>query len=239
MIAHALLTNSGTSAPHSMFVACGIRAGDEVIVPAYTFFATVTPLLHLGAVPVLADASADGNLDPEDVAARVTDRTVAVVVTHMWGTPAQAPRLREIANRHGLLLLEDASHAHGASIDDRKVGSFGHAAAFSLNGPKPLSAGEGGFLLTDDEQIYRRALIHGQYNKRCRDEIPNDDPLAAYAITGQGLKLRVHPLAAATTSEQLGHLDDYLDGRQACATYLSDLLSECPGITTPTMPLGF
>jgi perosamine synthetase len=238
-VAYALLTNSGTSALHSMFAACGIRAGDEVIVPAYTFFATVTPLLHLGAVPVLADASSDGNLDPDDVTARITHRTVALVVTHMWGAPAQAPRLREIADRHGLLLLEDASHAHGASIDARKVGTFGHAAAFSLNGPKPLSAGEGGFLLTDDGQIYRKALIHGQYNKRCRDEIPDDHPLAAYSTTGQGLKLRIHPLAAAIASQQLGHLDDYLDGRQACANYFSDLLAECSGITTPTMPTGF
>ena len=170
-VRHALLTSSGTAALYSMYAACGIRAGDEVIVPAYTFFATVTPLFHLGAVPVLADCDDDGNLDPDDVAQRITARTVAIVVTHMWGTPAQGARLRALADERGLLLLEDGSHAHGAAV--------------SLNGPKPLSAGEGGFLLTDDDHTYRKALIHGHYNKRCRTEIPREDPLHEYAVTGQ------------------------------------------------------
>ena len=184
-VRHALLTSSGTAALYSMYAACGIRAGDEVIVPAYTFFATVTPLFHLGAVPVLADCDDDGNLDPDDVAQRITARTVAIVVTHMWGTPAQGARLRALADERGLLLLEDGSHAHGAAVAGRKAGTFGHAAAFSLNGPKPLSAGEGGFLLTDDDHTYRKALIHGHYNKRCRTEIPREDPLHEYAVTGQ------------------------------------------------------
>lgn len=156
---HALLTSSGTAALYSMYAACRIRPGDEVIVPAYTFFATVTPLLHLGAVPVLTDCDADGNLDPEDVARRITDRTYAIVVTHIWGTPADVTALRRIADEHDLRLLEDASHAHGAAVDGRKAGTFGQAAAFSMNGPKPLSAGEGGFLLTDDDDTYHLALL--------------------------------------------------------------------------------
>lgn len=233
-VGHALLTSSGTAALHSMYAACGIGAGDEVVVPAYTFFATVTPLFHLGAVPVLADCDADGNLDPDDIAHRITGRTAAIVVTHMWGTPAQGDRLRKIADEHGLLLLEDGSHAHGASAAGRKVGRFGHAAAFSLNGPKPLSAGEGGFLLADDDQIYRRALLHGHYNKRCRDEIPPEDPLRGYAVTGQGLKFRIHPLAAAVAAQQLPHLDAWLDARQSCARHMTDLLSNVPGIIPPS-----
>jgi dTDP-4-amino-4,6-dideoxygalactose transaminase len=232
-VRHALLTSSGTAALHSMYAACGIRAGDEVIVPAYTFFATVTPLFHLGAVPVLADCDADGGLDPEDVAHRITDRTVAIVVTHMWGTPAQSQRLRTLADTHGLLLLEDGSHAHGASAGGRKIGTFGHAAAFSLNGPKPLSAGEGGFLLTDDDKTYRRALVHGHYNKRCRNEIPLDDPLHKFAVTGQGLKFRIHPLAAAVAAQQLPQLEAWLDARQACARHMSDVLDNVAGITPP------
>jgi dTDP-4-amino-4,6-dideoxygalactose transaminase len=232
-VKHALLTSSGTAALHSMYAACGVRAGDEVIVPAYTFFATVTPLFHLGAVPVLADCDVDGNLDPDDAASRITHRTAAIVVTHMWGKPAQGIRLREIADTHSLLLLEDGSHAHGARVTGRRVGDFGHAAAFSLNGPKPLSAGEGGFLLTNDNQTYHRALIHGQYNKRCRTEIPHEDPLAAYATTGQGLKLRIHPLAAAIVAEQLPHLDSWLDARQRCADRMNKIFAEVPGLTPP------
>ena len=237
-VKHAVLTSSGTAALYSMYAACGIGSGDEVIAPAYTFFATVTPLLHLGAVPVLADCDAAGNIDPDDVARLVTSMTKALIVTHMWGTPADMARLRSLADDHGLILLEDGSHAHGASIDGRRVGTFGRAAAFSMNGPKPLSAGEGGFILTDDDETYYRALLHGQYNKRCRNEIPRTHPLYRYAVTGTGLKHRIHPLAASLARDQLAHLDTYLDGRTRVARYLCDQLGGLAGITVPNVPAG-
>jgi len=234
-VRYAVLTSSGTAALHSMYAAAGIGPGTEVIVPAYTFFATVTPLLHLGAIPVLAECDERGNLDPADVAARITHRTRAIAVTHMWGTPAQVNELRDLADEHGLKLFEDGSHSHGATVRGLKTGSFGDAAAFSMNGPKPLSAGEGGFLLTDDPGIYRRALLHGQYNKRCRNEIPESDPLSRYAVTGMGLKHRIHPLAAAIGLDQLNKLDTYLSGRNRTAAYLSERLREVPGVE-PIMP---
>ncbi|WP_280447108.1 DegT/DnrJ/EryC1/StrS family aminotransferase [Nocardia brasiliensis] len=228
---YALLTSSGTAALYSMYAACGIGPGDEVIVPAYTFFATATPLLHLGATPVLADCDASGNLDPDDLPRRITDRTKAIVVTHMWGMPAQVQRLKALADVHGVQLLEDASHAHGGSVGGQKLGTFGQAAAFSMNGPKPLSAGEGGFILTDDEEVYQRALLHGQYNKRCRNEIPASADLSRYAVTGMGLKHRIHPLAAAIALEQLSYLDDYLAGRQRIAEHIHSELEHEPGLT--------
>ncbi|MFI6042607.1 DegT/DnrJ/EryC1/StrS family aminotransferase [Nocardia sp. NPDC051321] len=232
-VQYAVLTSSGTAALYSMYAACGIGPGDEVIVPAYTFFATVTPLLHLGATPVLADCDANGNLDPHDLPRRITDRTKAIVVTHMWGMPAQIQSLKQLVDTYGLRLLEDASHAHGASVAGKKVGTFGRAAAFSMNGPKPLSAGEGGFVLTDDDEVYHRVLLHGQYNKRCRSGIPADSALHRYAVTGMGLKHRIHPLAAAIALEQLSRLDDYLDGRQRIAEHIAEELGELPGVTMP------
>lgn len=232
-VRYAILTSSGTAALYSMYAACGIRPGDEVIVPAYTFFATATPLLHLGATPVLADCDAAGNLDPLDVPRRITKRTKAIVVTHMWGMPADADQLARLANHHGLILLEDGSHAHGASIGDKKVGTFGRAGAFSMNGPKPLSAGEGGFILTNDDEIHHRALLHGQYNKRCRSEIPDDNPLSRYAVTGMGLKHRIHPLAAAIALQQLPQLDTYLAGRQRIAGHIGERLDGLDGLVTP------
>jgi mutator protein MutT len=232
---HAVLTNSSTAALHSMYAACRLGPEDEVIVPAYTFFATVTPLLHLGARPVLADCDANGNLDLHDVPRRITDRTAAVVVTHMWGVPADVERLRAIASEHDLMLFEDGSHAHGSTVKNRPVGTFGRAAAFSMNGPKPLSAGEGGFILTDDDEVYYRALLHRQYNKRCRNEIPLDHPLYPYAVTGMGLKFRIHPLAAAIALDQLDHLDEYLAGRETFAKYLCEQLGELPGIAVPRL----
>lgn len=185
-VQHAVLTSSGTAALYDLYAGCRIRPGDEVIVPAYGFFATVTPLLHLGAVPVLADCDEYGNLDPADVSRRITHRTFAIAVTHLWGMPADVTALRVLADEHEILLLEDGSHAHGASVHGKKVGTFGHAAAFSMNGPKPLSAGEGGFVLTDDADTYYRVLLHGQYNKRCRNEIPKDHRLYPYAVKRHG-----------------------------------------------------
>jgi perosamine synthetase len=237
-VKHAVLTSSGTAALHSVYAACGIGPGDEVIVPAYTFHATATPLLHLGAIPVLADCDSTGNLDPRDVKQRITPKTVAVMVTHMWGTPADMDALATITEAHDLLLLEDASHAAGASIHGRKVGTFGDAAAVSLNGPKPLSAGEGGFVLTDDDEIYYRVLLHGHYNKRCRNEIPASHDLYSYAVTGMGLKFRIHPLAAAIALRQLTQLDTYLDGRNRIATRMRDALRVLPGISVPDAPDG-
>jgi dTDP-4-amino-4,6-dideoxygalactose transaminase len=237
-VRHAVLTSSGTAALHSVYAACGIGPGDEVIVPAYTFYATATPLLHLGAVPVLADCDYSGNLDPADVKQRITPRTVAVMVTHMWGVPADMDALAAITAEHDLLLLEDTSHAAGASITGRRAGTFGDAAAFSLNGPKPLSAGEGGFVLTDDDELFYRVLLHGHYNKRCRTEIPPSHDLYRYAVTGMGLKLRIHPLAATIALSQLTHLDDYLHGRQAVATRMRETLRGLPGVTVLDVPAG-
>lgn len=229
-VKHAVLTSSGTAALYDLYAACRVRPGDEVIVPAYGFFATVTPLLHLGAIPVLAECDEHGNLDPADAARRITPRTFAIAVTHLWGMPADMGALKALADERELLLLEDGSHAHGASIHGKKVGTFGHGAAFSMNGPKPLSAGEGGFVLTDDADTYCRVLLHGQYNKRCRNEIPMDHRLYRYAVTGTGLKHRIHPLAATIAIGQLRHLDDYIAGRQRIAEVIAKGLQDVPGI---------
>jgi dTDP-4-amino-4,6-dideoxygalactose transaminase len=234
-VRHAVLTSSGTAALHSTYVATGIGPGDEVIVPAYTFLATVTPLLHLNVIPVLADCDGTGNLSVSDVAAMITPKTTAIMVTHLWGIPADLAALRALADEHNLLLLEDGSHAHGAAVAGQKVGSIGDVAAFSMNGPKPLSAGEGGFVLTNSDEVYYRLLLHGHYNKRCKNEIPATHPLHRFAVTGMGLKFRIHPLAAAIALEQLERLDANLAGRADVAEYLCDELKNVPGITAPTL----
>jgi perosamine synthetase len=235
-VRHAVLTSSGTAALHSTYVASFIEPGDEVIVPAYTFPATATPMLHLGAVPVLADSDEFGNVSVDDVASRITSKTTAIMVTHLWGIPADMGGLGALADKQGLALLEDGSHAHGAMVGGQRVGTFGHASAFSMNGPKPLSAGEGGFVLTDDPEVYYRVLLHGHYNKRCLNEVPGAHPLHQYAVTGMGLKFRIHPLAATIALDQLGNLDKYLAGRARIARYLCDTLSDLPGIVVPAIP---
>ncbi len=235
-VRHVVTTCTGTAALHSMYAAAGIGPGDEVIVPALTFHATATPLFHLGAHPVLADVDDRGQLDLEDAARRITARTKAVVAVHLWGLPEDMDALTSFADEHELMLLEDGSHAHGATWNRQMVGTFGTASAFSLNGPKPLSAGEGGFVATDDTELYYRVLLHSQFNKRCRREIPATHPLARYAVTGMGLKLRIHPLAAALACTQLTRLEDHLTGRQTIAARMCAALDGVPGIRVPDVP---
>ncbi|MER6769708.1 DegT/DnrJ/EryC1/StrS family aminotransferase [Streptomyces bacillaris] len=234
-VKHALLTNSGTSALHSMYVACGLGPGDEVICPAYTFFATATPLFFTGAVPVPVDCGDDGNMDAAAVEAAITPRTKAIVVTHMWGLPCDMDRLLEVAERHGLMLLEDTSHAYGATYKAMPVGSFGHAAAQSLQGQKPLTGGEGGVLLTNHDDVHYGGVAVGHYNVRCKQEIPAHHPLAEFAVTGMGLKFRIHPLAAAIVEQQMDEYEDVLAGRTRIAAVMAERLGALRGVT-PLLP---
>jgi dTDP-4-amino-4,6-dideoxygalactose transaminase len=229
----ALLTSSGTTAIHSMFVAAGFSDGDEVICPAYTFFATVTPLLFTGAKPVLCDCGENGNIDPNEIEKKITSRTKGVVITHMWGIPCQMDKIVEICKKYKLLLLEDCSHAHGARYKNQVAGSFGDIAAWSLQGPKNVSGGEGGILATNNEEFYYRALLFGHYNKRCKQEIPREHPLYRYSTTGMGLKYRAHPLAVALAFETFRKLDTYLTVRDKFAKRIIAAVKNIPGLTPP------
>jgi len=229
----ALLTSSGTSAIHSMFVAAGFHDGDEVICPAYTFFATVTPLLFTGAKPVLCDCDENGNIDPNEIEKRITSRTKGVIITHMWGIPCQMDKIVEICKKHKLLLLEDCSHAHGARYKNQVVGSFGDMAAWSLQGPKNVSGGEGGILATSNEEFYYRALLLGYYNKRCKQEIPREHLLYHYSTTGMGLKYRAHPLAVALAFETFRKLDTHLAIRDKFARRIINAVKNIPGLAPP------
>lgn len=235
---YGLLCNSGTTAIHSMFVAAGFKEGDEVICPAYTFFASVTPLLFTGAKPVLCDCDENGNIDPNEIEKKITPKTKGVVITHMWGMPCQMDRIVDICKRHKLLLLEDCSHAHGARYKGKPTGSFGDIAAWSLQGPKNVSGGEGGIMLTNNEEFHYRALMLGHYNKRCKDEIPHLHPLFRYATTGMGLKYRAHPIAIAMAYENFKKLDAYLSVRDKFAHKIISVLKNMPGITPPKIEKG-
>lgn len=228
---YALLTNSGTVALYSMYLGAGISEGDEVICPAYNFFACVTPLLFCRATPVLVDCDDVGNIDTNVIESKITPRTKGIVVTHMWGHPCNMKKIVQIAKKHKLLLFEDGSHAHGAEFEGVKIGKFGDAAAFSLQGQKTLTAGEGGVLLTDNPDIYHRALLLGHYNKRCLQEIPNESIYHRFAVTGLGLKFRIHPIAAAIADEQLDELDNILKGRQEIAMIMTEALKTIPGLS--------
>jgi dTDP-4-amino-4,6-dideoxygalactose transaminase len=243
---YALSTNNGTAALHGAFFALGLGPGDEVICPSATYWATAVPVLNCGAIPVFADVDPETlGLDPADVARRVTPRTKAVVVMHSGGMPCEMDALLDVARRHGLRVVEDASHAHGATYKGRKAGTFGDVAAFSLQTSKLCPAGEGGVLLTDDAAILRRATALGHYERLGRgpreaagregDEA-GEDEYARFRHTSFGYKYRISPLNAAVGRVSLAKLDERNRRRNAGIERLLEGLSEVPGLTPPAIP---
>ena len=233
-----LLFNSGTSAIYAMYEGLGLGPGDEVICPTYTFFATVSPLMSTGARPIFCDCREDGNINPDEITRNITPKTKAVVVTHMWGIPCEMDAIQSICSQHGLALLEDCSHAHGASFGSQKVGTFGTAAAWSLQGQKIVSGGEGGILLTDSNEVFYRALLLGHYNKRCKQEIPTNYHLAEFSQTGFGQKFRAHPLAIAMANQQFSHLDKWIAQKTTYAQRIIKDLSDCSFLRMPECKNG-
>ena len=230
---HSVLFNSGTSTIHAMFIAAGLGKGDEIICPAYTFHATISPIFFTGAVPVLADCLDSGNINPEEIKKKITSKTKAIIVTHMWGNPCEMNEICKIAKGNNLLLLEDCSHAHFAKFEGKLVGTFGDMSAYSLQGQKTLTGGEGGIFMTNLDKFYYKSLLFGHYNKRCKTEIPKNYSLPKFSVTGMGLKLRIHPLAAAIANEQFDKMKDVIKNRKIIAEKLINGLKNLPGIKIP------
>src|SRR5204863_8920039 len=187
---HALAMNSGTAALHSAYFAVGVKPGTEVIVPGYTFFATAAPILQCGARPVFCDVDPRTLVaDPDDAERRITSRTRAISVVHLWGNPAPMDRFAEMAKRHGLALIEDCSHAHGASYQGRPVGSWGDIGCFSLQGSKAVSGGEAGIAVCDDPELFDRMLLLGHYGRLKKGQAADTFDTDFLAL---GLKYRAH-----------------------------------------------
>ena len=155
---HALGLSSGTGALHVALSALAVGPGQEVIVPAYLWASVLAAVVNLGAIPVLADIDDTFCLDPAAVEKRITAKTTGVVLVHMSGAPGDAPALRELTRRHGLFLLEDCAQCAGGAIRGQRVGSFGDIGVFSFQTNKNMTAGEGGCLVTDNFDLYRRAV---------------------------------------------------------------------------------
>jgi 8-amino-3,8-dideoxy-alpha-D-manno-octulosonate transaminase len=156
-VKHVLAVNSCTSALIASMRALGIGAGDEVIVPAYTFFATASTVCASNAIPVIADVDDTLTLDPKDVERKITPRTKAIAVVHMRGMPAQMDKLMAIARKHKVAVIEDVAQAAGGSFHGKKLGNIGTMGCFSFDYYKILNSGEGGFVTTNDEWLYTRA----------------------------------------------------------------------------------
>jgi perosamine synthetase len=236
-VPHAVAVNSGTSAVHLSLAALGIGPGDEVVVPTYTFVASATPVVYQGATPVFVDVrESDYCLDPARVAEAVTPRTRAVVAVHLNGHPAAVTALREICDRHGLALVEDAAQAIGARYGDRSIGAFGVTTCLSFWQDKIITtAGEGGAILTADPGIAARLR-----QLRSHGETAVDAPrLYHHSILGYNYRLTAPQAAVGTV--QVGRLADFVECRRRNAALLSEALSgiaavRLPGVVGPAVP---
>lgn len=217
-VRHALAHCNGTAALMAAFFAVGLKPGDEVLVPSATHWASVVPMLWVGAVPVFCESEMERlGIDPVDAEQRITNRTRAIVIVHLWGMPSKMTELLEVARRHDLKVIEDASHAQGASWRGRKCGTFGDVSIFSLQTSKLAPAGEGGLFLTDDEAIYERAICMGDVMRI----IELDSPAQRLAATSYGQKTRMAPLSAAVARVQLKHLEERNTRRNQNLEYVS------------------
>ncbi len=213
---YALAVSNGTTGLHLALEALGLKAGDEVIVPDLTFVATANAVAYTGATPVLADIEPDTLcLDPSSVKALISARTKAMIPVHLYGHPADMDALREIADAHGLAIVEDAAEAHGAEYRGRRAGSLGNCAVFSFYGNKIITTGEGGMLTTSDEQLYQRA-------KRLRDHAMSAE--RRYFHEERGFNYRITNLQAALGVAQLERIDEFLERRaEIMSWYASEI----------------
>ncbi len=204
---YGLASNSGTSSLHEALVGVGVSAGDEVIVPSYTFGPGAMVILAAHGVPVFCDIDRQTYcIDPEDAARKVTSRTRAILLVHVWGNPCDMGQIMQLARKHNLAVVEDCSHAHGAEWHGKKIGSLGDVGGFSLQESKLVKAGEGGILTTNDRECYERAATYGRSEKI--RVFPEDSLYKQCALMGMGFKHRPHPLGIAIAREQLRHLDE-------------------------------
>jgi len=228
---HCCLCSSGTAALSIALAACGVGAGDEVIVPPFTFIATIESVIAAGAVPVFAEIDETLCLDPEAVKAAITPRTRAVLPVHMCGSMAQIDILKQLCDQNGLMLIEDACQSVGATYKGQALGTFGQIGCFSFDPVKTITCGEGGAVITQDENLYMRS---DQYADHGHDHIGNDRGLEDHPILGTNF--RISELNAAVGLAQLRKLDTILKIQRANKEILKEAFSQFPEVSFRWIP---
>ncbi len=223
---------NGTSALASMFFALDLPPGSEIMVPSYTFFATIVPMRLFGLVPVFVDINPQTlNFDLEDAKKRLTKNTKAVLPVHWIGLPADMDLINDWAKEKDLIVLEDSAHAHGAKIKDKYTGSWSRMAIYSFQMSKPLPAIEGGIGVYQNQEDHDRAEAFGNYDM---PSVSADSPYMKYKGSGLGLKLRMHPFAAALARCQLKGLEERNEAGARQVRRLNDALLQLPGLSEQT-----
>lgn len=229
--AHCHLCSSGTAALSIALAACGVGAGDEVIIPPFTFVATFESILNAGAVPVFSEIDETLCLDPGAIETRLTPRTRAVMVVHMCGSMARIDEIKALCDRKGLILIEDACQSVGASFKGKALGTFGHMGCYSFDPVKTITCGEGGAVVTDDPQRY--AAAH-QFADHGHDHIGNDRGAEQHPIIGSNY--RISELNAAVGLAQLRKLDRIVAIQRTNKAVLKKALGKMPQISFRCLP---
>ena len=232
---HALAVANGTAALHLALLAVGCGPGDEVVVPSLNFVAAANVILVSGADPVFCDIAGpdDLNLDPSDVEAAVTPRTKAIVMLHYGGHPCDVERVKELADQHGLVIVEDAAHAPGASVDGRMCGTFGRVGCFSFFANKNLPIGEGGMVLTDDDDLAARLRLLRSHGMTTLTWDRHRGHAAGYDVVLPGLNYRLDEVRAEVALVQLRRLLDENAARGQVVERYRDALHGQAGLTMP------
>ncbi|NRF93660.1 DegT/DnrJ/EryC1/StrS family aminotransferase [Paenibacillus frigoriresistens] len=233
-VKHGISVNSATTALHAAIAACEIGPGDEVIVTPYTMVATASAVLMNNAVPIFADISSETfNLNPSEIEKWITPRTKAIMVANMLGLTADLPEIVRIAKKYGLYVIEDNAQSPGATINGKFAGSFGDISIFSLNYHKVIHSGEGGIILTDNDELARRCQMIRNHGEMAADD------LGDYETVVLGNNYRMTELHAAIGIEQLKKLDDFLVKRRSLADNLTEQLKTCEGLKGVYVPEGY
>jgi dTDP-4-amino-4,6-dideoxygalactose transaminase len=224
------INGGGSGALWLALVCVGVGPGDEVIVPGFTFVASISAIVYARAVPVLAEVDDTFNLDPADVEARITPRTRAILAVHMLGAPARLDELKAIADRHGIALIEDCAQAFGATYHGQGVGGIGTIGAYSFNEYKTITCGDGGMIVTDDETLYTRCFA-------MHDQGHTPDRLGSKYATRPflGMNFRMTELSGAVLLAQVRKLDMIRDHLRANKAIVKSILADLPGLGFRTL----
>lgn len=228
---YALAFTNGTMSLTAAMFAIGLGAGDEIICPTKTYWASISQAMNFGATVVFCNVNDMLSMDPDDLERCITPKTKAIMVVHYLGYPCDMDRIMEIARKHDLRVIEDVSHAHGSLYKGKKVGTFGDVAAMSMMSWKLFAAGEMGMLVTDDRKIYERALAYGHHDRNNEKNIIESEDLKEYMyLPLGGVKGRVNQICATLGRGQLKHFDERCAEIRKAMNAFMDELEKIPGL---------
>ena len=239
-VKYAVAVANGTAALHSACYAANIGKGDEVITTPITFAASSNCAFYCGAVPVFADIDPKTyNIDPSDIEKKITDRTKAIIAVHFTGQPCDMGKIHEIANKHGLIVIEDAAHALGAVYEGKKVGSLSEMTTFSFHPVKHITTGEGGMVLTNHQELYERLKLFRTHGITREEHLlrKNDGPWY-YEQLDLGYNYRITDIQCALGISQMKKLSYFLERRKEIAERYQDAFADCDNIQRPYQKPG-